>query len=144
MATHSGIHVWRIPWTRNLVVYDPQDSKELDTTEVTQQARTFTYHLPSSILLAFSFLLQFKKLKLLASHQYFDSHFLETIMLIICTAWLLKFMYIQSLMIKLNCFCGIIRNKKSLIPDIELLKPLNFLLVVRGESFVIHMSLYQT
>ena len=95
---------------RSLVVYDPQGRKESDTTEVTQQARTITYHLLISIFLAFSFLLQFKNLTLLESHQYFDSQFLKTIMFIICTGWLLNFMYIQSLMIKLNCFCGIIRN----------------------------------
>ena len=37
MATHSNVLAWRIPWTEELVGYS---HKELNTTEVTQQACT--------------------------------------------------------------------------------------------------------
>ena len=33
MATHSGILVWRIPWTEKPTGYSPRGHKELDTTE---------------------------------------------------------------------------------------------------------------
>ena len=33
MATHSSVLVWRIPWTKDLVVYSPWDHKESDLTE---------------------------------------------------------------------------------------------------------------
>ena len=32
-ATHSGILVWRIPWTGSLAGYSPRDHKESDMTE---------------------------------------------------------------------------------------------------------------
>ena len=33
MATHSGILVWRIPWTEESDGLQPMSNKELDTTE---------------------------------------------------------------------------------------------------------------
>ena len=33
MATHSGVLAWEIPWTENLVGYNPWGRKELDRTE---------------------------------------------------------------------------------------------------------------
>ena len=33
MATHSSIHAWKIPWTKNLVGYSPWGCKESDMTE---------------------------------------------------------------------------------------------------------------
>jgi len=33
MAKHSSILDWRIPWTEELVCYNPWGHKELDTTE---------------------------------------------------------------------------------------------------------------
>ena len=48
MAIHSSILAWRVPWTeRSLVVHNPWDCKELDTTEVTEYAPTFLDLLPT-------------------------------------------------------------------------------------------------
>ena len=33
MATHSSIHAWKIPWTKELVGYSTWGRKESDTTE---------------------------------------------------------------------------------------------------------------
>ena len=33
MATHSSVHAWIIPWTKDLVGYSPRGHKGLDTIE---------------------------------------------------------------------------------------------------------------
>ena len=43
MATHSSVFVWSIPWTEQPIRLSPQGSKELDMTEVTQQAHILLY-----------------------------------------------------------------------------------------------------
>ena len=40
MATHSSILAWRIPWTEEPGGYSPQGRKEVDMTEVTEDALT--------------------------------------------------------------------------------------------------------
>ena len=40
MATHSSIFAWRIPWTEESGGYSPRGRKELDSTEVTEDACT--------------------------------------------------------------------------------------------------------
>ena len=41
MATHSSILAWKIPWTE--VSYNPRHHKELDMTEVTEQACMYNF-----------------------------------------------------------------------------------------------------
>ena len=41
MAACSSILAWRIPWTGSLVGRGPWGRRELDTTEVTEQASKF-------------------------------------------------------------------------------------------------------
>ena len=36
METHSSILAWKIPWTKDLMVYSPWGCKELDVTEIIQ------------------------------------------------------------------------------------------------------------
>ena len=36
MATHSSIHAWRIPWTKEPGGYSPWGRKQSDMTEATQ------------------------------------------------------------------------------------------------------------
>ena len=43
MATHSSVLAWSIPWTEELIRLSPQGGKELDMTEVTQQAHILLY-----------------------------------------------------------------------------------------------------
>ena len=41
MATHSSILAWKIPWTEGS--YNPRHHKELDMTEVTEQACMYNF-----------------------------------------------------------------------------------------------------
>ena len=43
MATHSSILAWRIPWTEELVGYNPWSCKESDTTERLHNKTSDTY-----------------------------------------------------------------------------------------------------
>ena len=42
MATDSSIYAWKIPWTEEPGSYSSWGCKELDTTEATQHAHTYS------------------------------------------------------------------------------------------------------
>ena len=50
MATHSGIHAWRIPWTEEPGQLQSVGLKELDTTERLRVSLSFTTKIEAAIV----------------------------------------------------------------------------------------------